>query len=534
MNAKPSAKLLQSSALVGIGTGLSRITGMLRVVALAYALGQTLLTDAYNLANTAPNVIYELIVGGILTATLIPTFVDAFDRKDHDAINAVTSVAVVALLAITAIAIVAAPVVIWLYTVSKDTGKADQVAVAVPLLRLFFPQILFYGLTTVATSLLNARRSFAAPAFAPVLNNLLVCAMFLSIPTFFPRPGGETPDIGFARDNLGFLAFLGIGTTAGIALMTLVLWPAMRRAEIKIKWNFDLHHPAVRGLASLTGWTIGFVIANQVAFFVVRALANGGNDGDVSAYENAYIFFQLPHGLLAVSLITTFLPGLAALGSKNDLDGYRNRFNQGLRLVVLVVLPAAVGYVLIARPLISILLERGQFTADDSILTAGLLQWMAVGLVGYSVYVYVIRGFYALKDTKTTFLLAVLQNLTNIVTAFVLTDLYGIKGLAASFSISYVVGAIGGLALLRQRVGGLDVSTTLAQVARMAVAATLMGVAVWGVTQVVGGNQGAGAVLRTVLGVVTGAVVYLLGLLVLRVGELDDLRQRLPGRSKAA
>ena len=524
--------LLQSSAMVAVGTGLSRLTGMLRVIALAYALGQAGLADAYNLANTTPNVIYELIVGGILTATLVPTFVDAFQKDDEESVHAVVTVAIVALVVITVVAIVAAPAIISLFTVLKDEGRAEQQAVAVPLLRLFFPQILFYGLTAIGTALLNARNSFSVPAFAPVLNNLAVCLVLVSIPTLFLDGGDTEPTLGVAADDQGFLLWLGLGTTAGIVAMTVALLPALRRAGSTFRWHFDLNHPAVRGLARLTGWTMGFVLANQIAWFAVRALALSGAEGDLSAYDNAYIFFQLPHGLFAVSLITTFLPGLAAFAAAKDFEGFRARFSQGLRLTVLVVLPAAIGYVLIARPLIALLLQRGEFDATDALLTSEVLQWMAVGLPGYSLYIYVIRGFYALRDTRTTFLLAVIQNGTNVITAIPLTDAWGVQGLAASFSISYAAGAIAGLWLLRRRVERLDGRRNLNQILRIVAAAAVMGLAVYVATTTIGGVSGSGAVIRTLSGVAVGAVVYLAALVVFRVDDLDNLRARLPGAQR--
>ncbi|HEY5697532.1 MAG TPA: lipid II flippase MurJ, partial [Acidimicrobiales bacterium] len=176
-----TARLVRSSAVVGVGTGLSRLSGLLRVGALTFALGATALSDTYNLANTTPNIIYELLLGGVLSASLVPIFVEHDQRHDEDATNAVLTVAVLAMLALTILALLAAPFIVDLYTLRLSSANAAaQAEVAVPMLRLFVPQILFYGLMTLGTALLNARRSFFAPAYAPILNNVVVIGVLLA------------------------------------------------------------------------------------------------------------------------------------------------------------------------------------------------------------------------------------------------------------------------------------------------------------------------------------------------------------------
>jgi putative peptidoglycan lipid II flippase len=211
---------------------------------MAYAIGATALAEAYNLANNTPNLLYDLVLGGILSATLVPVVVAHTGRDDNRGIDALATVITVVLVAATVIGIALAPVIIHLYNLSSSQSEAStQAAVAVPLLMLFAPQILFYGLTSLGTSLLNARRSFAVPAFAPVLNNIVVICLFLALPHLAT---GNALTFDQVRHDTGLLLLLGLGTTAGLAAMTLVLWPAMRSAGIRLHWNFDLRDPAVR------------------------------------------------------------------------------------------------------------------------------------------------------------------------------------------------------------------------------------------------------------------------------------------------
>ena len=237
----------------------------------------------------------------------------------------------------------AAPLVVHLYGSIAHAGptppSADQERLATLLLRLFAPQVLFYGLTTLATALLNAHRRFAAAAFAPVLNNVMLICVLLAA----GQAMGRNTSVAHVESDPGLICCSGLGTTAGIAAMALVLWPAITRARIPLRWRFDLRHPAVRQVARLSGWTLGYVVANQVTLFVIISLAFGTpGGGGVSAWTYAYQFFQLPYGIFTVSVMTAFTPELARLATAADWRPFQDRFLFGLRLVVLVLLPSTV------------------------------------------------------------------------------------------------------------------------------------------------------------------------------------------------
>ncbi len=449
-------RLARTSAVIGLGTLLSRITGLIRVSALA-ALGFSHLSDVYNVANSTPNIIYELLLGGILTATLVPLFVESHERNDPDATAAINTVAVTLLVIGTAIGTLAAPWIIDAYFDltfdHQGAGRAAQRALATDLLRWFMPQMLFYGITALASAMLNARRHFAVGAFAPVLNNLIVIAMLLAV----GRAATRAPTVRSVLDDPVLVLLLGLGTTAGVVAMTLVLLPAIRRAGATLRWHWAPGHPAVRRLARLSGWTAGYVAANQVAFFVVLVLAyRARSGGDVSIYLAAFAFFQLPHGLLAVSVMTALGPELASRHQAADIDGLRDHFSGGLNILLVVMIPAAVGLTVLARPLIGALLDHGDFRAASVTPTADTLRAFAVGLVAFSVYLYVVRTFSSMQDTRTPFVLNLFENAVNIATAFALYEWRGIEGLAWSWSIAYTVGAGLALVALRRRLHRLD------------------------------------------------------------------------------
>lgn len=520
--------LLRSSAVVAAGTALSRATGLARTMVLAYVLGTLVVADAYNLANTAPNVIYDLVLGGVLSATLVPVLVSRLDAGDDDGVRAVNTVLVVLLAALTVAAVAAAPLIIGLYTWTMDPAeRARQEALAVPLLRLFLPQVLFYGLTALGTALLNARRRFASAAFAPVLNNVVVIAVLLA----FRHAAGANPDPDAITGDDALLALLGLGTTAGIAAMAAVLWPGVRRAQVPAGWRFAPRDPAVRQILVLSSWMVGYVLTNQVGLVVLLALANGaGQPGAVSAWSYAYLFFQLPYGLFAVTVMTTFLPELASAHSAGDAERYRDRFLLGLRAILVVVLPSAVALGVLATPAVTLLFQRGAFDGASTTLTADALRAFAVGLPGFAAYLYAMRGFYARQDTRTPFAINLVQTVLTLALAVPLSARWDLTGVVAAFSAAYTVGAVGALGLLHRHAGGRVDTVAIGAVARSTVAAAGMAGASWSIAAAIDTSGTRGAFVELAGAGGAGLAVYVAILAGARSDDLALVRRRLGGR----
>ena len=526
MTAAPAAapggtrRLLRSSAVVGVGTALSRLTGFGRVAAIAYALGATKVAGVYAYANETPNILYELLLGGILTATLLPLFVRQFQEHDEEGTNALVTVGVVSLIGATIVGILLAPWIVKIYTVQVDGPTADaQRELATAWLRCFMPQILFYGVTAIATGLLNARRRFAAAAFAPILNNVVVISVFLSLPRLVDGP----ITVESVLDDPQLLLWIGLGTTAGIAAMALVLWPAIVRAGVHLRPLFAWRHAAVRTMFRLSGWTVGYVIANQIALWVILVLANSKSSGPF-IYLSAFAFFQLPHGLFAVSITTAIQPEFASAYVAGNIAGLRYRFARGLRLILTLMVPAAALYVGLAQPIVAALLQRGAFDAAATTRVADTLLAFAVGLPAFSVYLYVQRGFYAMQDTRTPFLVNCFENAVNIVAALLLYSVLGIPGLALSFSIAYTLSAILALAVMSRRLGGLrgrQIGSTFARA--LLVAAAVAGVT-WSIAQQLGSATPTEAIVTCAVAGIAGVAVAVGGLWLLRVHEMSELR----------
>jgi putative peptidoglycan lipid II flippase len=520
------ANLLRSSGIVAIGTGLSRATGFVRLAAAAYAIGFTSLNDTYTLANTTPNIVYELLLGGVLSATLVPVFVNHHADGDDEGTSAVISVATLALIVLSVIGVLAAPAIVRVYTVTAESGvAADQRVVATEFLRLFMPQIVFYGLTALGTAVLNARRSFAAPAFAPALNNIIVTCVLLSLPTLAGH-GGKGPTLDDMHRDHALLLLLGLGTTAGVVVMTLALVPALRRSGFRFRPNLDVRNPAVREVGALSTWTIGYVLTNQIVLLVIFVLANR-HIGGISTYTGAYVFFLLPYALVAVSIMTTYVPEMADAARLEDHQLFRDRFSSGVRLMSLIVLPAAVGYLVLARPIVRGLLQRGALSVGSANLAGDNLRMFALGLLGYSLYLFTLRGFYAIRDTRTPFLMGLVQNGLNLVLALALEPSMGVPGLALSFGISYAIAMVLAVWALRRRVGPLDLRRIIRSLTRMLLASLAMAAAVLVTIQVTPDVD----IITTLAGVAVGAVVYVAAIFLLHVEEIDVLRDRVLRRS---
>lgn len=523
--------LLRSNLVVAAGTALSRVTGLLRTVVFAYVIGQTALGDAYLLANETPNIVYDLLLGGVLSATLVPLFTqlmqsDADGDGERDA-NVVITVAVTLIAALTAVAVLAAPLIFRLYSLDLPADvDADLFRrVGTTLTRIFLLQILFYGLTGVANAYLNSRRRFLAAAWSPILPNLIIVATLLSLPSAGSHAYELADVVGDSRVRLT----LGLGATLGIAAMAAIVVPAMFAAGLRFRPEFQFRHPAVRRLLVLSGWTVGFVLANQAALIVVRNLALGRGQGLASSYFSAFTWFVLPHGLLAVSIATTFQPELARAAKSHDRATFLRYSSLGVRMIAFLTFPAAAALVVLAEPTIG-LMQRGQFDPVDTHNTARALAGLAVGLVGFSVYLFALRGFYAHQDTRTPFVLNVFENLFNIVLAFVFVRWWGVLGLGLAYAVAYVLAAAWALKVLSYKVPGFALRELVSSGWRMLLAAVLMAEAMWLVTHDVARDAGWQGLAQLLVGGTVGLVVYVAVLLLLQSRELADVRALVPGR----
>lgn len=514
---------------MSLGTVLSRLTGVGRLAAVAAALGiveSGRLADTYHLGNTAPNIIYELVLGGVLTSVFVPVFVELLEKEGREraweVASAIMNVSIVALTAVATLGVLAAPWIARLYATRAGDEQALQQDVLTFLLRLFIPQIVFYGLYALTAGLLNAHKRFGPPMYTPILNNLAVIGVFVA---FYQAYGAI--DRGLAGVTTTQLWIIGGGTTAGVALQGLANLPWLRGLG-RHRFTFSVTHPAVKKLARLSVFVIGYVITNQIGYLIVQWLANGQRGG-YAAYVAAFTFFMLPHGLFAVSVITALLPGMSEYALEQRWDRFHARLATGIRATFLLVLPAAIGYLLLAEPIVRLLLEHGVMQATSVELVAGVLRFFVLGLVPFSLFQLLLRAFYAMQDTKTPFLVncgAVALNTAVNVPMFALLR---VQGLAAGHALAYVFGVAVLSRALSKRIGGLGGRALLSSAIPIGIAAGGMGVVVWAALAVVRASVEqttlAGQVAAVAAPVTAGVIAYFALGTWLRLRELDFVKQ---------
>ena len=442
---RPGASLARGAAAITIATALSRVTGFVRVMVVAAVMGTTFLANTYQTANTAPNVVFELVAAGVLTSIFVPTFVDYLVRgrreEGWEAANALASIALVALAGLSLLLFFGAPVVMRLLTVGvADEGlRAQEIDLGTAFLRLFSPQIVFYGMGMIMTGALHAYRRFGMPAVAPIANNVVVIGVYLTYALMRAgRPAGvETIT---SAETL----VLGAGTTLGVVAMTLLLAPELRRIGWRFRFRFEPGHPAVRAGARLGVWALGYAGGYQAGLVVVLLLANGVQGG-VAAYQWAYTFFYLPHALFAVPIFHVLFTAMSEHVAKKEQGAYLARLQDGLAMLSFILIPTAAFMLVAAGPLARITLEYGVMSVSGAGLVARVLAAFAIGLPAYSAFLVLTRAYYALGDARTPAIVnavtVVISSVLGAALFYVLGDRWAVPGLAVAHSVAFLAGA---------------------------------------------------------------------------------------------
>jgi putative peptidoglycan lipid II flippase len=540
MTALPSDNqfMLRSSSVMAVGTITSRVTGLVKNSALLAAIGTGVFADTYSVANTLPTIVYILLIGGAINAVFVPQLVRHMTSDEDGGIayaQRLFSAVVTVLALITVAAIIVAPWLVQLYS----TGWSEQdLEVSTTFARLLLPQVFFFGVFALVSQVLNTRGTFGPPMFAPVLNNLVTIASALA---FLVVVGtGSTTD----SVTDGEIAILGVGTTLGALAQTVVLWPALRRCGVRLRLRTDLRHAGLGTAWGLARWAIVLVAVNQLGLLVVSRLATGVNaledaDAGITVYQMAFVIFMLPQSVITVSLVTALLPSLSQRAADGRLDIVRERIAWTLRTSGSLMVPAMVTLVVLGTPIAVLLFNYGSLDLESARLLGLTLSAFAIGLPAFSGYYILMRGFYALQDTKTPTLNAMIQVGVNIVLAVAAVQWLpaerAIPGLALAYAVSYWVGLFTLALALRRRLGRLDgyfiVRTHVRVILASLLAAGFMVLGSAAAVALVGRAEDFTSSLTIVLaGLVSGATGYLIGVRVFRISEVSDVVSLLTSR----
>ncbi|MBB1511354.1 murein biosynthesis integral membrane protein MurJ [Tessaracoccus sp. MC1627] len=535
-------KLIGAGAIMASGTMISRILGVIRVMLVAFILGNgTRQADMLALATMVPNSLYILFAGGALNTVLVPQIVRAI-KNDDDGGEAYTSRIMTAfMLIITVVAVVVtigAPLVTAIYTSPawRGTDLEAQYASLVALTYLTLPQIFFYGAFFLLGQVLNARDKFGPMMWAPIANNIISIAVMA---LYFVVWGND--DDHSSAFTTPQILLLGIGTTLGIVAQTAVMIPYIRKLGFKLRPRFDLKGTGLGHTFSLTKWTMGFVAVNQVGLMVVNRLATsataGGSGAGVTVYANAHLLWILPHSLITVSLATAMLPNASRLAAGGDFSGVAGEFTKTVRLAMVAIVPATVAFLALSGPMAGLLFGQGT-GATDAVWIAWALMAFALGLIPFTVQFVCLRTFYALENTRTPFFLQTLIAGLNIAGAIALvwwvnSDAWVAGALALAYSLAYSIGVLVTWQALRRRVPDLDGRALVMHLVRLLLGAGIGGVAAYYLSGWLIGVV-PGRTVGQIVALAAGGLVILVSFLLmgkaLKVKELGSLSELVGSR----
>ena len=534
------SSVMRSSTLMASGTVVSRLTGILRDVAAAAALGFYLVADAFSLGNSLPTIIYILVVGGALNAVFVPQLVRRM-QDDPDGGQAyadrLLTIVGTALLALSVVAVIAAPLIVDLYT--PDDYPQAEFELAVAFARLCLPQILFYGIYSMLSQVLNARGRFGAPMFAPIANNIIAIATFL---LFIAIAGTSAATDGNLTSSQ--VLILGIGTTLGVALQALILIPILLRSGHVWRLRFDWRDAGLGRAGILAFWTVALVLVNQATYVVIARLATQANVDATAAgvtaaglttYQKAHLVFMLPHSVITVSIVTAMLPALSRLAHSGDLARVGREIGSTMRLASAFIIPIAAILMITGSGLAVLIFGYGAAVPAQAAIMGQIVSVFMIALLPFTLFYELLRGFYALEDTRTPFFITLAFSLVWLVLAVPLFRIVGSGGpqvasLALAYGVSYWVGMTVSWILLARRLGGIDSARTLKALLRMAAAGAIALLVMLGtrallVAYVTGlGSQDKGSVLVMVVTVsAVGTLSYLAAALLLRIREVSGM-----------
>ncbi|MFF0470357.1 murein biosynthesis integral membrane protein MurJ [Micromonospora zamorensis] len=521
------ASAATNSAVMAVGSLVSRGTGFLRTLVLTAALGSAV-GNAYTTAQILPGMVYEFLLGGILTSVLIPVLVRR--RKfDGDGGQAYTqrllTLALLTLGAAAVLAVILAPVLTWLY--ASDESSTDYQNLVTALARLMLPMIFFTGLSALISAVLNTRGHFAAPMWAPILNNIVVIA---TAGLYIAIYGTKILDPG--QFTTGQILLIGGGTLLGVAVQACGLLPALRKVGFRWRLRFDFRALGLGELGRLGAWMFCYVAVSQLGLIVVFNLLSrvGKNAAGALIYNNVFLLLMMAHGIIAVSIITALMPRMSAAAADGRYADLAADLSRGTRTVSAVLAPIAVCYAVLATPIAFTLFRYGAFSDEDAQSTAPVLFFAAVALVPFAVSQLFTFAFYALPDTRTPALVNIpvvaLRAGVQIVLFAAFSASFAASGMMIGNAVSYLAAAVASAWLLRPRVGRIGLGGIMRTLGRISVAA--LGSALVGllVVKLLPGDDTPSRLEAIVQLVIGGAVIggtYLGLAMLLRISEITEV-----------
>jgi putative peptidoglycan lipid II flippase len=522
-----------NSAVMAVGSLVSRGTGFLRTMIITAAIGGAAVGDAYTTAQIFPGMIYELLLGGILSSVLVPMLVRS-RKSDADRGAAFTqrllTLTVVVLGITTVLVTLGAPILTMIYA---SENSSDFQSLVTALAYLMLPTIFFYGIAGVCAAVLNTRGRFGAPMWAPILNNIVVIGTGVTYIVLFGTKLVPPEQMTVQR-----ILVLGGGVLLGIVVQALGLLPSLRGVGFRWRWRFDFRKLGLRQLGRVGGWMFCYVIVNQLALLVMtnllnRASENGKDGAGTLIFNNVYLLMMMAHGIVVVSIITALLPRMSAAAADGRARDIVTDLSRGVRTVIVVLVPLTACYVVLALPISIVLFQHGAFNRTQAIATAPVLVIAGLALVPFALSQLFNFTYYSMQDTKTPALINIpvaSLRMSLQLGWFAAASAATIAiGMMIGNAVSYAFAAIFSAVLLRRRIGALGLSETVVTLAKSLAAGIVAAVAGWLVVGLIYGDAAPKDVTKGMawLALVVGGLVicgvYGLATMLLRVREVHDV-----------
>jgi len=463
-------RLARSAGVTGIATMTSRLLGLVREQVLAYYFGAGDAMDAFRVAFRVPNLLRDLFAEGAMSAAFVPTFTGYLTRGGKDRAWALGNSVLNGLLLVTGLLVVGgfflAPALVRFFSgeFAEVPGKLE---LTILLARIVLPFLTLVAIAAALMGMLNALGHFFVPAVSPATFNVASILMIVALVPFSDRLGVDP------------IVIVALGTLAGGVAQVAIQWPTLMREGFRYRPRIDIHDEGLHRVLLLMGpGTLGLA-ATQINVFVNTILATGQGTGAVSWLDYAFRLMYLPIGLFGVSVATASTPVVSRLVAAREFDRVRSTVAHAIGLMMLLNVPATLGLIVLAEPIIRVIFEHGSFTAYDTANTASALRFYACGLLGYSVVRIVSPTFYALGQSRTPVMVSMASVVANVLLNLLLVQVLGYRGLALGTSITALLNAAAQLWLLRQRLSGIEGRTIAVSFARVAAASLLMSLVAW-------------------------------------------------------
>jgi putative peptidoglycan lipid II flippase len=514
--ASSTRTIARRATSASLATMASRVLGVVREMVLATLFGPSSAMDAYRIAFRIPNMLRDLFAEGVMSAAFIPTFTRRLTLDGKPSALRLGLVATNGLVVITGtlvlLGIIFAEPLVRLVVSADYAARPGQVDLTVFLSRIMMPYLTFIAVAATAMGMLNALHHYFLPAFSPAMFNVVSIACTLALVPVMPALG--LPEV----------TAIAIGTVTGGFAQWAMQWPMLRREGLRYRAVVDWHDEGLRRMLLMMGpGTIGLA-ATQINLLVASYLASS-ETGVVSTLEWAFRLMYLPIGLFGVSIAAATLPAVSRQHAEQDTQAVRTTVANGLSLMLMLNIPATVGLLVLATPIVRVMYEHGRFTAHDTIATAAALQLYAIGLVGYSIVRIVSPVFYAIGANRTPVLVGVATVLLNALLSVILVRETSLAydGLPLATSVAAIFNCIVLLVLLRRHLDGIDGARLATSIGRIALASLAMGVAAFaadrGLARQLPDGRLIMEVTRLVVSIGTGLGVLAAAAFMLRIRE---------------